>query len=196
MRHDLTLEGFAYGLRPVESQDAEFIVEIRTADTKRTRFLHPTSQSAEAQRDWIARYLKRENEYYWVVQRLRTRQREGVISIYDIDPRAQTAEWGRWVLRPGSLAASESALLIYRMAFEVLKLQSVYCLTVADNRPVVSFHDSCGLRREGIQKAHFKLGEESFDAVKHILTRQEWEPARDRLAGMAQMIARRFDRSR
>jgi hypothetical protein len=103
MRHDLTLEGFDYGLRPVEDPDGEFIVDIRASDPARMRFLHPT-----------------------------------------------------------------------------------------DNHPVVSFHDSCGVRREEIRKAHFKLSEKSFDAVKHILSRKEWPATRDRLAPIAQITARRF----
>jgi RimJ/RimL family protein N-acetyltransferase len=195
MQHNLKIEGFGYWLRPVGEDDAEFIVEIRTADPERMRFLHPIPSDVSAQREWIARYLQRDNDCYWVVQRLGTNQREGVIGIYNVDPSAQTAEWGRWVLRPGSMAAAESALLIYRAAFECLKLESVYCLTVADNQPVVSFHDSCGLKRVEILKAHFKPGEKSFDVVKHILVRQEWKPVRDRLAAQAQLIAQRLNRN-
>ncbi|HEY3857325.1 MAG TPA: GNAT family N-acetyltransferase [Verrucomicrobiae bacterium] len=196
MRHDLTLSGFGFGLRPVEEKDAEFIVEIRTADPERTRFLHPIPPDAQAQREWIARYLQRENDYYWVVQRLDNGQSEGVIGIYDINPTVPTAEWGRWVLRHSSLAAPESALLVYRAAFELIKLESIYCMTVADNKPVVSFHDSCGLRREGTLKEHFKLGEKSFDAVKHVLDRKDWQTIRDRLSPIAQMTSRRIHKNR
>ena len=170
-------------------------MEIRTADPERTRFLHPIPPDAQAQREWIARYLQRENDYYWVVQRLDTGQSEGVIGIYDINPSVPTAEWGRWVLRQGSLAAPESALLIYRAAFELIKLESIYCMTVADNQPVVSFHDSCGLLREGTWKGYFKPGEKSFDAVKHILTRDRWPGAHDLLSAIAQKTNQRIRRS-
>src|ERR1039457_4516855 len=47
---------------------------------------------------------------------------------------------GRWILRRGSLAAAESALLVYTIAFEDLALDRVYCRTVSANRAVVSFH--------------------------------------------------------
>ncbi len=157
MRHDLTLGGFGFGLRPVEERDAEFIVEIRTADPERTRFLHPIPPDAQAQRDWIARYLQRENDYYWVVQRLDTGESEGVIGIYDMNPSVPTAEWGRWVLRHGSLAAPESALLIYRAAFELYQtgIDFISHDCGIDNQPVVSFHDLCGLLREGTLKGAF-----------------------------------------
>lgn len=193
MRHSIHVEGSAFGLRPVELPDASFIVQMRTADPSRTRYVHPISPDVELQRAWLAAYFQRGGDYYWVIERRATHQPEGLIGVYDMNHVASSAEWGRWILRPASLAAVESALLIYRVAFEQLKLDSLYCLTVADNQPVVSFHDSCGLRRAGILKAHFKLGEKSFDAVKHILVRQEWDSVRDRLAPQAQRIAQRFN---
>jgi RimJ/RimL family protein N-acetyltransferase len=193
MRHDFRLQGFTFGLRPVELSDAEFIVELRTNDLERTRYLHPIPPEVQKQREWIEHYFARENDYYWVIERLASHQQEGLAGIYDLNSVERTAEWGRWVLRPGSLAAAESALLIYRVAFECLKLKSVHCLTVADNQRVVSFHDSCGLSRAEILKAHFKLGETSLDVVRHILMQQEWETVRNRLAAHAQRIARRLN---
>lgn len=43
---------------------------------------------------------------------------------------------------PESLCSTESVCLMYRIAFEVLGLESVYSRTIKDNTSVVSFHDS------------------------------------------------------
>jgi RimJ/RimL family protein N-acetyltransferase len=90
------------------------------------------------------------------------------------------------------LAAVESALLVYRAVFERLKLDSVYCMTVAENLPVISFHDSCGLSRAGLLQGHFQLGDRKHDGVKHVCSRQSWPVVDQQLETQAQAIARRF----
>ena len=196
MRHNHQLDGWAYRLRPVTLADAGLIIELRGGEGQRARFLHPISPDPALQREWIARYLDRENDYYWVIERLDGKRCEGLIGIYDLKPNERTAEWGRWILRPDSLAAAESALLIYRAAFENLKLQSMYCLTIADNLPVVSFHDSCGLPRVDLLRGHLTLGEQKYDAVKHLCTVETWAGLKNRLEPQAQLIARRIQRSK
>src|ERR1700733_7831815 len=124
MRHDLTVEGFAFRLRPIGDRDASLVLELR-GDAKRNRFLHPIPPRLDDQLAWLARYYERPGDYYFVVERRDSGAAEGVISIYDIDPLGESGEWGRWILKPGSLAAVESAWLIYRCAFEQLGLQRV-----------------------------------------------------------------------
>ena len=192
MQHDLRLCGYAFALRPVTLEDAPFIVAVRTSDPQRVRYLHPISSDVEQQRTWLNRYFERTDDYYWVVERMNTKEREGLVGIYGMDLKCRTAEWGRWVLRPGSLAAVESAWLIYRVAFEQMKLDSLYCLTVADNSPVLSFHDSCGLCRTGLLPGHFQLGDRRHDGVKHVCSRQNWPVVGQRLESHARAIARRF----
>jgi len=196
MRHDHQINGWAYRLRPVGLEDAGLIIDLRGGEGQRARFLHPISPDPALQREWIARYLDRENDYYWVIERLDGKRCEGLVGIYDLKPGERMAEWGRWILRPDSLAAAESALLIYRTAFETLKLDSLYCLTIADNLPVVSFHDSCGLPRVDRLRGHLTLGDQKYDAIKHLCAVDGWPALRNRLEPQAQLIARRLQRSK
>jgi RimJ/RimL family protein N-acetyltransferase len=124
-----------------------------------------------------------------------SRDRHGLVGVYDIDPVDRTGEWGRWILRSGSLAAVESALLVYRLAFEYLQLRSIYCITVADNLPVVSFHDSCGLTRAAFLPKHFELGGVMYDGVKHVCMRENWSIVRSLLELQAERVARRLQRA-
>jgi RimJ/RimL family protein N-acetyltransferase len=192
MRHDYRLEGFAFCLRPVRLEDAEFIVEVRTSDPERTRYLHPIARDVDRQREWLESYFDRENDYYWVVERRETARREGLISIYDIDPTERIGQWGRWVTRPNSLAAAESALLAYRAAFDVLNLESVYVLTVAENSRALSLQDRCGLRRVGVLKGKFHLAGRAHDLVKHVCDRKDWPEVRRRLEALALIVAQRL----
>jgi len=191
--HDLRLEGYAFTLRPVQLEDAAFIVDLRTSDPQRVRYLHAVPRDAELQRQWLARYFERAGDYYWVLERRHGHgEPEGLVGIYDLDPDRRCAVWGRWVLRPGSLAAPECALLIYRAAFELLQLDMVYSLTAADNVRVLSFHESCGLQRGETLPNYFDLDSGPQHAVKHICTKESWPAIRERLAEQAQRIAARI----
>jgi RimJ/RimL family protein N-acetyltransferase len=113
LRHDVGLEGFAFRLRPVELGDAADIVDLRR-DPDRSRFIHETPPSVEAQVRWLEDYFRRDGDHYWAVERLSDGRTEGFLGLYDVD--GDRAEWGRWVLRPGSLAAAESAWLVHEAA--------------------------------------------------------------------------------
>lgn len=195
MNHDYGLKGLAFQLRPVGLQDAAFIVEARTSDPDRTRLIHSISADLDKQRLWITQYLEREGDYYWVIERLDTIRPEGLVAVYNVNMPERTAEWGRWVLRSGSLAAVESAWLVYRMAFEVLALNSVYCLTVADNARVVSFHESCGLVCAGRFEKYCNLGGRPHDAIKHICASENWPAVREKLEPIVRLTASRIRRA-
>src|SRR4051812_4366856 len=121
MRHDFVVPGFSYRLRPVTLGDADFIVALRAPGT-RTRFLRPGARTAQHQVEWLEAYFLREGDYYFVTETTPGAHAEGMIGLYDVDIAQAVAEMGRWILRPGSAAAVESALLIYRFAFDVLRL--------------------------------------------------------------------------
>jgi len=196
MRHSHRVEGHGFDLRPVEPADAELIVELRTSDPQRVRYLHPVPPDVQQQREWLSHYFRRAGDYYWVVERRSTGEAEGLVGIYDVDEARRTAEWGRWLLKPGSLGATESALLVYRAAFEILGLDTLYCITVADNGAVLSFHDSCGLQRGVVLKDRFELLDGRHDGVVHTCERAQWPALRDNLEGQARLIADRWLRHR
>lgn len=187
------MEGHAFRLRPAGDGDAGFIAGLRS-DPALNRYLHETSGLAEDQLAWLARYYERAGDFYFVVEHKKNRTAEGVISLYGIDASASAGEWGRWILRKGSLAAVESAWLIYITAFEILGLESVYCRTVADNGKVVSFHDSCGISKRRVLRGHFHIGGRKFDAIEHRVDRRDWGEIAPRLEALAKMTARRIAR--
>lgn len=189
----MILAGLAFRLRPIADADAPLVLELR-GNAMRNRHIHAISQIIEDQLAWFARYYERPGDYYFVVERLDTGIPEGVISIYDIDSKAACGEWGRWIVKPGSLAAAESAWLIYRCAFEQLGLGRVYCRTVADNQPVVSFHDSCGITDRRLLPSQFEICGRHVDAVEHQVTRQAWNIIGPRLKKLAELTARRVQR--
>jgi RimJ/RimL family protein N-acetyltransferase len=192
MRHEVSIRGAAFGLRPVCDADAAFIVALR-GDPKLGRHLHPTPPSVPNQLAWLASYYDREDDYYFVIERLGTGEREGLIGLYNVF--GGEGEWGRWVLRTTSLAAVESASLICRCAFDTLQLDAVYCRTLSTNQRVVSFHDSCGIDERRILLKHYCIRGELLDAVEHRLTRAAWPEFDARLQPLINLVARRLHRA-
>jgi RimJ/RimL family protein N-acetyltransferase len=193
MRHRFSLEGDIYRLRPIQNEDASFVTELRS-NPELNRFLHASSSKVEDQLAWFSAYFEREGDYYFVIERRSDNTAEGLIAIYDHDQPSGTAEWGRWILKPRSLAAVESAWLIYRFAFEVLGLTSVYCRTVADNGAVVSFHDSCGIAERSHLPGHFELGAKRYDAIEHRMSSLTWNDTKPKLEHLVQLTAKRIRR--
>jgi RimJ/RimL family protein N-acetyltransferase len=194
LRHELSLDGIAYRLRPVRFDDAAFILSLRT-NPELSRFLHPVTGRLDDQHAWFQSYEARDGDWYWIVERA-DGTREGTIGLYGLEADARCAEWGRWILRPGSQAAVESVWLLYRAAFDRLGLNEVYCRTLAANTQVVSFHDTCGLVRHGLIPGAFEMGGRLMDAVEHRLLRAAWPAVDQGLGTKAKRLAEILERTR
>jgi RimJ/RimL family protein N-acetyltransferase len=193
MRHDIRLTGHGFALRPIELGDEGLIVDLRS-DADRTRYLHRIVRDPAQQAEYLNRYFDRDGDYYFVIERMAGEDRcpEGLVSIYDLDRDRRRAEWGRWILRNGSLAAVESTWLIYRVAFERLNLSEVYCHTLSDNAEVLSFHDRAGLERTQRLKGLIEIDGELHDAIEHVLTRDRWPRTSANLERLAARLALRL----
>lgn len=186
MKHRYSLEGYGYRLRPIKRTDAAFVIEVRLEDSERNRFIHPISRDVSEQEAWLERYFERDGDYYFVVENRITGAAEGLVAFYDEADRR--AEWGRWVLKKGSLAAAESVYLLYRIAFEQADLRELYCRTVADNTSVISFHTSIGEKTRCKHEGIFKINDTQYDAVEQYSDREhfyrEIAPVLEKQAGM------------
>jgi RimJ/RimL family protein N-acetyltransferase len=182
MRHSLTIDGPAFRLRPVRREDAAFIAQLR-ADPERCRYLHRGPPGAHAQEHWLEGYFERTGDYYFLIENRVTETPEGTVGIYNVgwsvegrtDRLQRDAEWGRWILRRGSLAALESACLLYRLGFEMLDLDSIYCRTIIENASALAFHDSFGLERGRVLAGYLH----GLDAMECRLTRAGWNALRE-----------------
>jgi RimJ/RimL family protein N-acetyltransferase len=180
-----------YRLRPVALEDAPFIVELRT-DPSRNGFLHEVSPRVEDQVAWLEAYFARPGDYYFIVEDSATGAPQGTVGVYDVAADLSGAEWGRWILKPGSMAALESAWMIYETAFAKLGLASVSSRTLVDNGKVLSFHDNFGARRIAVLEGHFLVRGIRKSAVEHQITAEEWPAIRARHYAMAERFAHRL----
>ena len=167
MKHNIKSNGYSYRLRPVELEDAQFIIDTRLEDAEKSQFVHKISSDVNLQIDWLNNYFERENDYYFVIENLFTGESEGLISIYNV--KDKKAEWGRWVLKSGSLASIEGVNLLYRVAFEKLNLEELYTMTITDNASVVDFHTGINAKLRKIHKDAVTLEGKVYDIAEQYI---------------------------
>lgn len=167
MKHDIIVEGIGYRLRPVDVEDAGFVVQTRLEDAERNCYIHKISSDIKEQEKWIRSYFEREDDYYFIVENKLTSKSEGLIGIYDV--KNNRAEWGRWVIQKGSMAVIESVDLICRVAFNYLNLDEIYSHTIEDNVSVVSFHNSAKEKLRKVIPNFFELNGKIYNAVEHYI---------------------------
>jgi RimJ/RimL family protein N-acetyltransferase len=188
VNHNFTIDGYCYRLRPVTLDDAAFIVKLRT-DPVRSKYINPISDDVSLQIDWLNCYFERTGDYYFVVEHIGSRKPEGLISLYDVSD--CSAEWGRWITETGSSCAIESAMLVYKLAFENFSLARVFCRTLEVNGSVLSFHDSSGAKRSRRIENHVIIDNVSYSAIEHELSSETWEMVNQRLDSIAYRMSRK-----
>jgi RimJ/RimL family protein N-acetyltransferase len=190
MQHSINLKCVRYRLRPVALDDAPFIVALRM-DPLLNRYLHEISPRVEDQISWLERYFLRPGDYYFIVEDADSGEPQGAIGIYEVAKDASGAEWGRWILKRGSMAALESGCLIYEVGFSTLQLTSLSCRTLGDNSGIVSFHDSFGASRVAVLERHFIVRGDTRPAIEHRINAAEWPVLRARHYSTVSRLARR-----
>jgi RimJ/RimL family protein N-acetyltransferase len=192
VKHTIQIKGYAFQLRPIEYADAQFIVEVRTPD--RSAFMQPIERSVEAQRAFLEAYFQKADDYYFVVERADSQHREGLTGLLNFDQQHKSAEWGRHILLPNSAAAAESALLVFRLAFERFGLDELRGTVLTGNKRMISYLDSCGFTRRGV--VHFPVGGVMRDSFEYVLSRARWREVESSLDDLARMAAGLFKSTR
>jgi RimJ/RimL family protein N-acetyltransferase len=144
------VSGWRLRLRLIEPEDAAYVHGLRT-DPRYNTHLSPVSGGIEDQRAWIEGYKARETEgreLYFVIERL-DGIRCGLVRLYEITPDSFT--WGSWILDENKppRAALESAVLIYRLAFEQLDIPKAVFDVRRENQHTLTFHRRFGATETG-----------------------------------------------
>jgi RimJ/RimL family protein N-acetyltransferase len=179
MRHDIRLDCVRCRLRPVTLEDAPFIVALRT-NPHLNRFIHENSGIVKDQVAWLEYYFGRFDDYYFIIEDVDSGESRGTIGLYNLASDSSEAEWGRWIIQPLSMAALESAWLIYEVGFSLLQLKRVYCRSISQNTASVSFHDTFGARRTTLLEGYFSVRSERHTAIEHSVAASEWPMLRAR----------------
>lgn len=144
------IKGKHVALRSVEENDAEFILNLRL-DKNNIKFLSPTENNLEKQKDWIHSQKEREGDYYFLYEDFEGNP-QGVISIYHIHD--NEGEIGRQVGLLNSLYNMEAEYLAMKFAFEHLNLIKIFGTTYLSNSNIYNKSIKLGLNIEKIIKVN------------------------------------------
>ena len=92
MRHAFNASAYGFRLRPVELDDAEFIISLR-ADPVHARFLNPTSRSVPEQHAYLRKLFDRPGDFSFVLEHAASRRPEGLVAICDVTESPAQAKW-------------------------------------------------------------------------------------------------------
>ncbi len=177
MRHNIHAEGFGIRFRPVQLQDAAFVVWLRSQEYAQGK-IGDSATDVRGQELWFQNYFDRPDDYYFLIETAGGLP-IGTHGFYDFEN--GTAETGRWVLRLGMPAAAASVLLALDVAFRQLGLAAVRARTVATNLQVLSIHRKIGFRQTGFQPKALVIQGRPVNMVLSVLTAADGAVACQRL---------------
>lgn len=136
--------------RLVEESDAEFICDLRNNPDLNKHISQSTALVSE-QEKWIKEYKNRElslKEFYFIIERNDNNERIGTVRLYDFKDHPKSFCWGSWILNSNKTryAAIESALLIYKIAFEEIEFEQSHFNVRKENTGVHNFHMRLGAK--------------------------------------------------
>jgi RimJ/RimL family protein N-acetyltransferase len=183
MQHTVQAEGWGVRLRPVQLEDAEFIVWLRNLEHAKGR-VGDSAAHPEAQKEWLRSYFERPGDYYFIIETM-NRRPVGAYGIYDIRDRG--AESGRWVIRPEVPAAVPSALVAFDIAFGTLCLEQLRVKTVSSNQNVLSLNRKLGFQQTRVEPSAQVIGGKPVDMIHFLLKAGDWPPYRAKLLPLAKL---------
>lgn len=141
VRKARVLHGRSLSFRNATVSDAEFILALRTNNLK-SRYLNTTSTDIESQRAWLRNYAASDDQAYFMIES--AGNSIGTVRLYGAQ--GNSFCWGSWILAAGapSIAAIESALIVYAYALDHLGFKAAHFEVRKDNRRVRDFHERFG----------------------------------------------------
>jgi RimJ/RimL family protein N-acetyltransferase len=149
--------------RPAEPDDAAFILSLRT-DPLKSRYISPTSEDVEKQRQWLSGY----SDIYLVFEH--EGRPVGTARLYE--QRGTSHTWGSWILtndRPSG-AAAESALMVYWLSHD-LWFTCVRYEVSKPNEQCWGLLEALGGKRVGENDLQYLYEQSPAETLKTIKTR-------------------------
>ena len=192
-QENFCLEGYRVALRALATSDFEQWSEVRTKNIEWLQKWEPTRPSGMA--DVV-------NDRNAFVSRCNARERErhlgsgygfgifvsgsfcGEINLSSIQRGPfQSCYVGYWVdeRHAGNGYAPEALAIVFRYAFEELKLHRVQVAIIPRNKASRRVAEKLSLRNEGIAERYLEIDGVWEDHVRYALTSEEWETRKEEI---------------
>jgi len=194
MIHSIVIEQFGIRLRPVQLQDAPFIVMLRNMDHTKGKVGDSATDTA-TQEKWLEGYFARDGDYYFIIE-TSCGISLGTYGIYEVE--GNQAESGRWIVHPEVPAAIPSIVLGFEVAFERLGLARLKARTVSTNHRVLSLNRRLGFQETKNKTESQMIAGKLAHLIEFSLDAQAWGKARAQivpLARLAEVNIRNWEKS-
>jgi RimJ/RimL family protein N-acetyltransferase len=181
MRHSFVAEGFGVRLRPVQLEDAEFIVWLRHLERVQGK-LGDSASDVESQKAWLRTYFEREGDYYFLVETL-SGIPLGTHGVYGVH--GTSAEAGRLIIRTEAPAAVPTSFVTFDLAFDKMGFTEMRGTSIASNVKVHSYVEKFGFRKVRLESGGRVIAGEPVDIVHFAMSAAEWAQNRSRVMPMA-----------
>jgi len=146
-------------LRLAEERDLAAILDWRNRDDARIWFKTPDKLTMAGHRAWYAQYLKKDDDFCFVVEA--EGRPVGLCGIYDVDTAKGTAEVGRFLIAPGHGGRgymTRSCAALARFGIEALKLTYLSLEVMEKNYKALRIYMRCGFIEEARFDGLIRMG--------------------------------------
>jgi RimJ/RimL family protein N-acetyltransferase len=169
-------------MRPVQLDDAPFIVRLRNLDYVKGK-VGDSAADVPSQERWLQSYFKREGDYYFIIETL-SEIPLGTLAIYNLNE--TRAEIGRIVIRPGVVAGVPACFLLLDLFYEKMGMTQVRATSVASNERAHSLLRRLGFSQVKVGAGSQVIGGQTVNTLHFVQNAEDWLHAREKLIPQAQ----------
>ncbi len=137
-------------IRPLKFSDLELTLIWRNKDRIRNNFFNSKHLVIGEHLNWFKNYLKKEDDYIFIMVDKETKIPFGQLSIYNIDWKNKTAEFGRLMIGEdkflGKGLSEEATKELIKFVFKDLKLNTLYLDVIKENEIALRVYEKCGFK--------------------------------------------------
>lgn len=171
--------GKRLGLRPLQSEDAQFLFKWHNDSRVLRRFRYPQAQFCISMKDERIRVMEiigQKDEQHFIIVDLKGNEPVGLVTLSSIDRKNASSEIqviigevDQW----GERFCTEAVNLLVRYAFRVLNLHRIFVKVPELSEEVPGCFEECGFNIEGrLRHDHFSGGEWRDTLIMAILVHE------------------------
>lgn len=154
-------------LRPISEADLEDLAAWRNDPRVHPLFFTDARIDPAGQKAWLAAVRRDSARRFFAVEA--GGALAGTICLDRIDPRNRTGELGNMLIDPDRQGEGIGRRAVEKLldhAFGAVELERVELRVFADNERAIALYESCGFRREGIERAAVLRGGRRRDVLR------------------------------
>ncbi len=171
------LKGNLISFVPVKASHLALMVKWRNDPNVSNMLFDRRKFTLAKQKKWFEESKKSKSRKQFIIIENKNSTPIGAINLMNIDKKNLHCDWGYYIgeisFRMGGYAI-EAEYMILKYAFEILRMNKVYCQTFSYNNKVISIHTKFGFKTDGVLRQHYKENNSYADIVIMSILKEEF----------------------